>query len=346
MRTFKWLAATASLGASLFALAPQAQAYVFDPAAVHVVDYGSDYVSLRWMGIHSSYVVYRNTVDNFQTSHAIATVSGWELTDLGVQPNTQYYYWVEPKGDINTPYVASVRTYQTWANVYRNVAWSTVLIKVPQPGGNYLLGTGWWWNGRIITAFHVVRPAKSAPGHWQDNIRVAFTQKAWDAPGLKWYWATTVGANYPDDIAELELWNPSNPSATVNPPSYVQSLRVDANLPINDIPVEVIGHPEGRNVSGYRGSALLNTSDYRNRMVDIGVTAYPGNSGSPVVDHYGNVVGILHGGSVVYMGRNQMSNAHDLLAMGAWGTGFIPFTQADSNAIVGYPQTLPSNLQQ
>jgi hypothetical protein len=91
------------------------------------------------------------------------------------------------------------------------------------------------------------------------------------------------------DMAVVQLYSDSEQSTTLLSPDY---LTLDSRSPAALVGehVYVVGHPEGRLKKWSQGQVYTVTGNW------IYTTAYvlPGNSGSPVLDDQGNVVGLIH----------------------------------------------------
>jgi Trypsin-like peptidase domain len=91
------------------------------------------------------------------------------------------------------------------------------------------------------------------------------------------------------DMAVLQLYADNERSTTLDSPDY---LTLDSRSPAALVGehVYVVGHPEGRLKKWSQGQVYTVTGNW------IYTTAYvlPGNSGSPLLDDHGNVVGLIH----------------------------------------------------
>jgi S1-C subfamily serine protease len=116
-----------------------------------------------------------------------------------------------------------------------------------------------------------------------------------------WAAADVVGRHRADDVALL--WVPRHFGSAV----FAQPL---ADAPEPGSNVYVIGHPEGLNFSVSNGIVSRLSGD----TVQISAPVSPGNSGGPVYDEYGALVGVVSS----KMDRNYAPNAENLsFAIGA-----------------------------
>jgi S1-C subfamily serine protease len=183
----------------------------------------------------------------------------------------------------------NVTVYQNWttlSDIYEKVRDSVVLIRVQIQGGT-VQGSGFIYNFTdnytsrtvVITNYHVI--------HNAINISVTF-------PDGEGYGAKVLGKDPYADLAVLEVIGA--------PPEKFKPLIVvsSSTLKVGD-PVIAIGNPYGLMGSMTTGivSALNRTitEEYTGgfaiaNIIQISAPINPGNSGGPLLNYYGNVVGI------------------------------------------------------
>jgi serine protease Do len=166
-----------------------------------------------------------------------------------------------------------------YSEVYRQVVDSVVAVRVSQSGGS-ARGTAWVYDDtHIVTNEHVVSDAQS--------VSVWFDSEGWRE-------ARVVGTDVYSDLAVLEV-DETPPEATPLP-------LVDRD-PAIGTEVLAIGNP-----FGLSGSISAGVVSGRNRAlpapngfsipdaVQTDAAVNPGNSGGPLVDLEGDVVGVVNSG--------------------------------------------------
>ncbi len=139
----------------------------------------------------------------------------------------------------------------------------------------------------FATANHVVGKINAKQGGTPQHVMVT------TAAGI-WSTADVIATAVPLDIALL--WVPRH-SGTA---SFVQPLA----KPTDGEAVFVIGHPEGLKYTLSTG--LI--SDLRDQMIQISAAVSPGNSGGPVYDDHGGLLGIVSS----KFDRNMDANGENL----------------------------------
>jgi len=166
-----------------------------------------------------------------------------------------------------------------FSRVYQNVSDSVVAVRVETAGGS-ASGTAWVYDeDHLVTNEHVVSDATS--------VSVWFAEEGWHN-------ATVVGTDVYSDLAVL---------AVDDIPESAQPLElVDRDPPIG-AEVAAIGNP-----FGLSGSLSAGVVSGRNRSlpapngfsipdaVQTDAPVNPGNSGGPLVDLDGEVVGVINSG--------------------------------------------------
>ncbi len=171
----------------------------------------------------------------------------------------------------------SVSQWPSYADTFEAVAPSVVEVRVDPQGR---LGTGFAVSGsQVITARHIVVDAA--------QIRVR------DLNG-KDYPATVVGTDARTDLALLALQGEST-----LPPA---ELGMSTGLRVGDVVLAIgnpygLGHSLSVGVLGHRARRLaIDASDGpRVRFLQLAIPLNPGNSGGPIFDSEGRVVGVLSG---------------------------------------------------
>lgn len=103
-----------------------------------------------------------------------------------------------------------------------------------------------------------------------------------------------------DEAVIVHMVNPGADTAVLQSYARAKALRLSDKAPKPNIPVSVVGHPFG--FIGMDSPHIITRGEFLNRVEDDGmwglydVTAGPGNSGSPVLDKKGRVVGTLNFG--------------------------------------------------
>ena len=136
--------------------------------------------------------------------------------------------------------------------------------------GFYVEGLG------VITNRHVVSGAQRIDAETWDGLAV-----------------TTDGAAAQDtvDVAVVALRPATDPHQGAN----LQGLSLQALPPEAGSPIRVLGFPRGRQYEDHLGTVLGRADDGNgNAVLVLDVAAEPGNSGSPVIDAAGKVVGVVY----------------------------------------------------
>jgi S1-C subfamily serine protease len=139
----------------------------------------------------------------------------------------------------------------------------------------------------FATANHVVAPAPVRAGGSPPHVMVTTAAGVWST-------ADVIAVAVPLDLALL--WVPRHAGHG----EFVQPI---AN-PADGEPIFVIGHPEGLKFTLSTGLV----SGLRDPLIQISAAISPGNSGGPVYDNHGYLIGIV---SSKY-DRNQDANAENL----------------------------------
>jgi serine protease Do len=143
-------------------------------------------------------------------------------------------------------------------------------------------------DGLIVTNHHVIKGEKFVFVHFENGER---------------YQAEVVVTDPSIDIAILKINDED-----LDLPSLAIEYNEEANT---NIPVYVIGNPLSFDFIVNEGTilGLIQLDDWDIPVLMIGAPIYKGNSGSPVINHDGNVVGIAfattkvkHGGSTKKVG--------------------------------------------
>ncbi|MDI3299392.1 MAG: trypsin-like peptidase domain-containing protein, partial [Bacillota bacterium] len=263
------------------------------PTGLTVVAVGDDSVQLSWNDAQGAdrYVVLRD-------GQPVATVRDPRFTDQGLPSDHVFQYAVEAEGagGVSPPTSpVSVHTTVPWSTLHARYADSVVIVRTyPSwlgPLGGTIGGTGWFApGGYVVTAWHVVQKA-----HYVIEVTLQD-----DGPGSstgfhgQTYRAHVVAADRAHDLALLALdsgW--SGPALPIGDSSRLEPAQ----------PVAILGHPGLEAETLTTGQVLAVHQTYTIQgygkiqdMFAIDAGSVGGNSGSPVLDHYGRVVGVVEGG--------------------------------------------------
>ncbi|MFB6151407.1 MAG: S1C family serine protease, partial [Haloarculaceae archaeon] len=168
---------------------------------------------------------------------------------------------------------------EPYARVYRNTVSSVAQIRVYTPSGGGQ-GTGWLYDdGHLVTNEHVVAGAS--------EVYVRFHEGGWIP-------ASVVGTDVYSDLAVLSV---DEAPASATP---LDTLRTDPPIGTE---VVAIGNPFGLSGSVSAGivSGLDRTLRAANNFsipdaIQTDAPVNPGNSGGPLVDLNGDVVGVINSG--------------------------------------------------
>ncbi len=196
-------------------------------------------------------------------------------------------FWNTPSGTQYGPWSNRVQpfTYETWPQVYQQTAVQGSIVKIAdtsliQNGG--MLGSGFFAaRGYIVTCWHVVRPAR--------------TVYQYREPGGAWRSAHLVAYSPGADLALLA------PNRAPSPPGLLGGYD---NPPRVGQPVADIGYALGQHLRMQYGgviTAVGQTQDvggygWLHNMLAMRVGDYKGDSGSPLLNQYGEVVGVVENG--------------------------------------------------
>lgn len=167
-----------------------------------------------------------------------------------------------------------------YTQVYRETIDSVVLISVTTTLGQSVQGSGFVYRDNyIVTNAHVVSDARS--------VRVRFSRGQWRS-------ATVVGTDPSSDLAVVQVQNP---------PQYAKALPLVENEPPIGTRVAAIGSPyslEGSISSGII-SAVNRSIPAPNGYtipdaIQTDAPVNPGNSGGPLLNLDGEVVGVISSG--------------------------------------------------
>jgi len=193
-----------------------------------------------------------------------------------------------PSGDDRSPGTTTGATDRTdgtadsmaYESVYQQTIDSVVQIRVFATAGS-ASGTGFVYDrsGRIVTNQHVVADA--------DDIYVRFTRGGWKE-------AQVLGTDIYSDLAVISV--PSIPQSAT-------ALPIRATDPAVGTEVMAIGNPFGFSGSLSTGvvSGVNRTLQGRTQFgipdaIQTDAPVNPGNSGGPLVDRQGRVVGVINSG--------------------------------------------------
>jgi S1-C subfamily serine protease len=178
--------------------------------------------------------------------------------------------------------------------VYQKAVHSTVLIVAPDigSGAGFVIDKS---NGLIITNFHVTSGLK--------NLLVAFyDENNQDPTKLKFVPASVIRYSAKRDIAVLKL-------STV-PTDLQQVYFEEVGKPIVGEAVHTIGHPLSLTWTYSSGTitAIRNQFQFGKEevadVIQIDASISPGNSGGPLMDESGNVIGMITFSDVAQNAQN------------------------------------------
>jgi hypothetical protein len=156
------------------------------------------------------------------------------------------------------------------AEVARHAMPSVVLIEITRNDGAQGMGTGFVVDrvGRIVTNWHVIEDAASGVVHVNDGQRITDVK--------------VLAVDKEHDLAIL----------------YVKArgltpLPLAPGLPAPGEKIVAIGHPRGLTNTISDGIvSAIRADGVRDREIQMTVPISPGNSGGPVLNEYGQVVGV------------------------------------------------------
>lgn len=199
-------------------------------------------------------------------------VLGGENTTNGSSTTTE-----TPSGNATN---ASRSTPSPYTQVYRDTIGSVVLISVTSRSGRGGQGSGFVFRGNhVVTNAHVVSDAS--------DVQVRFSKGQWRS-------ASVVGTDPSSDLAVVNVRNT---------PQYAEPLSLIESEPAIGTEAVAIGNPfglEGSVTSGLvSGVNRLIPAPNGYRIPDAiqtGAPVNPGNSGGPLVDLDGRVIGVISSG--------------------------------------------------
>jgi S1-C subfamily serine protease len=168
------------------------------------------------------------------------------------------------------------------ADVYQIIQPSLILIQTELPDGSHSLGSGVIIDGMgdMLTSLHVVKGASQISIFFADGT---------ESPGF-------IVAELPEiDIAVIQ--------AAQLPPLFVPATLGNPNAMRVGDEAYVVGHPFGLYgsmsagvISGFNRTFQPTSSDLLlEGLIQIDAAVNPGNSGGPLLNRYGHVVGIVTG---------------------------------------------------
>lgn len=288
------------------------------PTGLDVVN-GSHAVQLNWLPVAGAdqYRIYRDHT-------LLATTSATNFTDSAVQEDTPYTYRIAAQnaGGIG-PFSQSVQvtTYLSWNRIHDLYADSVVHVftytSILGVFGGGVTGTGWFApGGYIVTNDHVVRDS-----HYVIDVVLHNALGASGYAGQK-YHAHVVATDPLHDLAILALDNGwAGPSLPLG----------DSNWLAVGQPVAILGHPGGEALTLTAGeiTALHQTVQVTGYgtltdMIGFNAGAVGGNSGSPVLNHWGQVIGIDESGGTNNGNANFAVPVNDLSRFGIPSPAPVP----------------------
>lgn len=235
-------------------------------------------------------------------------------------------FWRTTNGILYGQWSALVqaRTYPTAQEIFHASAPAIVQIYTRNDAAT---GSGFWIpGGYIVTNWH----AASGNGLFS----LAYRNHIY---GNK-HWARVVAHSYPDDLALLKPLFASASGAVLSGGYLAWQPAIKPG-----IPVYVIGHPLGNAIIQSAGHITAVNQTIRVQSygvlypMDRGIyNAYPGNSGSPIVNAYGNVIGVDEDGP-------EWTASSPLAQVSKGVDGFVPLSTLSGflqGAFANYPKEL------
>ena len=190
------------------------------------------------------------------------------------------------------------------SQIYQNIKDAVVMLSVNQSWQ----GTGFFVSadGYIVTAAHVISQAKDENDE-KGAIVPATEIYALVAPKYDVYKCRVVGIDGTGDIGVLKI-DQDDPFNQKNPPIKGQKFLKFYDKPSTGELAFVLGYPLGTDLSSFSMGIVRNEKFVAPSLfipfnvILITSPAYQGNSGSPIVDVNGNVIGLL---TFVYYANEQ-----------------------------------------
>lgn len=286
------------------------------PQSVIVASIGTNAATLSWTSSEhaTDYLVYRGTSPDLASAQVITQTSDNRFDDTGLQPKTTYYYWVAGSnaGGVAAPTRSvSFETYDSWSDIEQTYAESVVKVmtydSVWGVFGSGTVGTGFVvQGGYIVTNYHII-------DRWNWAIDVYYLS------GTLKYHAKVVDVDKAHDLAVLQIVGATPPDVTPIP--------LGSNLPHSGDNVAVMGYPANQPLTFSTGTidnlnSTVNVSGdgLRNvtlhNLIATNAKSVKGNSGSPLFNQYGQVVGVMESESV---GGTPTAYAVPASQLAEWG---------------------------
>lgn len=272
---------------------------------------GSHWVTLSWAPVaHATgYQIYRaNLGQTFLQAKQVGTVqqSGGELSyrDTNVQANTHYQYWVIGKnrtgqGPAGLPTVA--HTFLSWGSIQNRYSPAVVRVVVEKVSTGFLgwqrprvvqekSGTAWFANSHtVVTCDHVVLHATGHSSHWYHKTQWVIKV---EEPNGQQQSARVSAVSHRHDLALLQV-SPTK----ITPPSLAKGVSAGQ-------PMAVIGYGTQSRTSLAAGQ-IINPAvtiwatglGKLSPMIQTSAVTRAGDSGAPVFNHYGQVIGVQESGN-------------------------------------------------
>lgn len=154
--------------------------------------------------------------------------------------------------------------------IYETVLPSTVTLDVENAAGQHFVGSAFLavGEGLAVTAWHVVHDARRVEARFADHRRVAV--------------AGLVDRNEELDLALIKLETEARPRITLSP----RTPRIGSRI-------YVVGAPRGLDFSISEGLISQIRSVDKVRYYQVSCPISPGDSGGPVLNERGEVVGVM-----------------------------------------------------
>jgi len=205
--------------------------------------------------------------------------------------------------------------------IAKEVRGEIVQVVVPLQNGKTIVGSGFWVDqrGYVATCWHVVRDNPTAIMTVQSAIDSLFDLKNNNMIFSNWetFPAKVIAKDEINDLALLKIdGNPFVPRKFVpikigdtELTAHYKQSTLKTELPEPGEKILLAGYPLGRPYpvvqEGTVASVAHSLPEFGPTLkILVSTVANPGNSGGPVIDSNGKVVGILEGGLPSRAGRN------------------------------------------
>lgn len=262
------------------------------PRWLHPID-GVSHITLGWTHVRGAYDYFV-----YQGDRYIGRSRTTSLLDRNVQSDSSYTFRVRAcTRSVCDGYSGPIQITTYMSEQDAMTAVSPFVVRVStysnDLGGGVVTGTGWYvTNDLIVTAYHVVMNA-----HLFIDVLV---------PGSEDVQHAQVVAKDPThDIAILKLANASaDPGGNLRTAPYAEAAQLTTSEP-----TYLVGYPGGGPETTTTGHVVATGQQvpYADQAPAVAFTGYdfindtaytaPGNSGGPLVDPWGQVIGVAVAGN-------------------------------------------------